>query len=197
MCSKLARITELFIRTVVNSKRFDRNLRNIKLVSCGDGVVISELQVGSEHLNESGTLHGGFIAHMVDTLSTFALLASDQAVGRGLSVDLSVSYLSTVSEGDKLEIESVTKKVGNKVAFLEVQIRNKDNDELVATGITWPDDRPENPVGAEGARERWKYSSAAMAASGALANRVARANRLLGRAATQMRAQHGDLSDSE
>ncbi|XP_013140041.1 PREDICTED: acyl-coenzyme A thioesterase 13-like isoform X2 [Papilio polytes] len=134
MCSKMAKITELFVKTVVNSKRFDRNLRNVKLVSCSDGLVISELEVGSEHLNEGGTLHGGFIAHMVDTLSTFALLANDKSVGRGLSVDLSVSYMATVSEGDKLEIEAVAKKVGNKIAFLEVQIRNKENDQLIAKG---------------------------------------------------------------
>ncbi|KPI96141.1 PREDICTED: acyl-coenzyme A thioesterase 13-like [Papilio xuthus] len=196
MCSKLATITELFIKTVVNSKRFDRNLRNIKLVSCNDGVVVSELVVAAEHLNESGTLHGGFIAHMVDTLSTFALLASDQAIGRGLSVDLSVSYMSTVSEGNKLEIESVAKKVGNKVAFLEVQIRNKDNDELIATGITWPDDRPETPVEADGVRERVKYTSA-MAGSGAITHRVAHATRRLDKATAKMRAEFGDLSDSE
>lgn len=62
----------------------------VKLVSVCNGKMVTEFQVGPEHLNQRGTLHGGFIAHLVDAISTYALQSNENIDTRGVSVDLSV-----------------------------------------------------------------------------------------------------------
>lgn len=44
------------------------------------------------------------------------------------------SFLTAAREGDMIEVEAVTKKAGKKIAFLEVEVRNKDTNRLLATG---------------------------------------------------------------
>ena len=62
----------------------------VKLVSASpEGNLSCELCVGEEHVNRGGTLHGGFTATLVDTISTLALIAADKPPG--VSTDLSIS----------------------------------------------------------------------------------------------------------
>lgn len=44
------------------------------------------------------------------------------------------SYMNAAKEGDNVEVEAVTRKLGKKLAFLEVEVRNKDKNQLLATG---------------------------------------------------------------
>lgn len=44
------------------------------------------------------------------------------------------SFLSAAKEGDNIEVEAITRKTGKKIAFLEVEVRNKDKNEVLATG---------------------------------------------------------------
>ncbi|KAM3968569.1 acyl-coenzyme A thioesterase 13 [Aphomia sociella] len=134
MCTKGTAVAELFTKVIATTKCFDHNLRKVKVVSCGNGRMVTEFQVGSEHLNQRGTLHGGFIAHLVDAISTYALTTNEKVDTRGVSIDLSVSYLTAAKEGDNILVEAVTRKTGKKVAFLEVEVRNKDNNQVLATG---------------------------------------------------------------
>ncbi|XP_075991578.1 acyl-coenzyme A thioesterase 13-like [Anticarsia gemmatalis] len=134
MCSKGAAVAELFTKAVATTKCFDQNLRKLKVVCCEGGRMVTQFQVGPEHLNQRGTLHGGFIAHLVDAVSTYALTANNHIETRGVSIDLSVTYMAAAREGDNIEVEAVTKKTGKKIAFLEVEVRNRDKNQLLATG---------------------------------------------------------------
>ncbi|CAG9781995.1 unnamed protein product [Diatraea saccharalis] len=134
MGSKGAAVAELFSKVIATTKCFDSNLRKVKVVTCGDGRMLTEFKVGAEHLNQRGTLHGGFIAHLVDAISTYALTANENIDTRGVSIDLSVSYLTAAREGDNVEVEAVTRKTGKKIAFLEVEVRNKDTKQVLAIG---------------------------------------------------------------
>lgn len=69
------------------------SLFQVKVISCGEGKMVTQFQVGPEHLNQRGTLHGGFIAHLVDAISTYALTANDHIDTRGVSIDLSVRFV--------------------------------------------------------------------------------------------------------
>uniref|UniRef100_A0A2A4K301 Thioesterase domain-containing protein n=1 Tax=Heliothis virescens TaxID=7102 RepID=A0A2A4K301_HELVI len=134
MANKGAAIAELFTKAIATTKCFDQNLRKLKVVCCGDGRMVTEFQVGPEHLNQRGTLHGGFIAHLVDAVSTYALTTNEKVDTRGVSVELNVSYMSAAREGDNVEVEAITRKIGKKIAFLEVHVKNKDKNQLLATG---------------------------------------------------------------
>ncbi|XP_047523684.1 acyl-coenzyme A thioesterase 13-like [Pieris napi] len=134
MSNKAAKVAELFTKTMATTRCFDQNLRKVKVVCCTNGKLVTEFQVGPEHLNQRGTLHGGFIAHLVDAISTYALTANETVETRGVSIDLSISYLNAAREGEHVEVEAVTKKLGKKIAFLEVEVRNKTKNQLLAIG---------------------------------------------------------------
>ncbi|KAJ8737795.1 hypothetical protein PYW08_000390 [Mythimna loreyi] len=134
MGTKGAQIAELFTKAIATTKGFDQNLRKLKVIGCENGRMTTEFKVGPEHLNQRGTLHGGFIAHLVDAISTYALTTNDNVDTRGVSVEISVSYMSAAREGDNIEVEAITRKLGKKIAFLEVLVKNKDKNQLLATG---------------------------------------------------------------
>ncbi|NP_001040504.1 acyl-CoA thioesterase 13 [Bombyx mori] len=134
MGTKGIKIAELFTKTIAATKGFDQNLRKLKVTSCGNGSMVTEFQVGPEHLNQRGTLHGGFIAHLVDAISTYALTTNENVDTRGVSIDLSLSFYSAAKEGDNIEVEAKTRKTGKKIAFLEVEVRNKDKNQVLASG---------------------------------------------------------------
>lgn len=98
--------------------------------------------VTSDCLNVSNTLHGGMTATLVDQISSMALTTallskpSDNGMTRiaSVSVDLSVSYMSAVKPGQTIIIEAKTLKFGRSLAFLNVDILNKDTLKLVANG---------------------------------------------------------------
>ncbi|RVE51532.1 hypothetical protein evm_003802 [Chilo suppressalis] len=118
MCSKGTAVAELFTKVIATTKCFDSNLHKLKVVCCGEGRMMTEFQVGTEHLNQRGTLHGGFIAHLVDAVSTYALTTNANVDTRGVSVDLSISYLSAAKEGDNIEVEAFTRKTDPQIQTL-------------------------------------------------------------------------------
>ncbi|CAH0578010.1 unnamed protein product [Chrysodeixis includens] len=134
MFTKGAQVAEVFAKAVASTKGFDQHLRKVKLINCGNGRMLAHFKVGEEHLNMRGSLHGGFIAHLVDAISTYALTTHERVDTRGVSIDLSVSYLSHAVVGDEIEVEACTKRAGKKVAFLEVELRNKEKNQIIATG---------------------------------------------------------------
>ncbi|XP_026332566.1 acyl-coenzyme A thioesterase 13 isoform X2 [Hyposmocoma kahamanoa] len=97
MSTKGAKVAELFTKAMATTKCFDQNLRQVKVVCCAQGRMVTEFKVGPEHLNQRGSLHGGFIALLVDAISTYALTANDKVETRGLSIDLSVTQRSLPS----------------------------------------------------------------------------------------------------
>lgn len=62
----------------------------VKVVGGGGGSCRCEMRVEESHQNRSGTLHGGLTCTLVDAVSTWALMGTDEPVA-GVSVDLSVS----------------------------------------------------------------------------------------------------------
>lgn len=44
------------------------------------------------------------------------------------------SYYTAARDGDNIEVEAVTKKTGKKIAFLEVEVRNTDTNQVLAIG---------------------------------------------------------------
>lgn len=97
------------------------------------GRCICELTIQPEHANNAGTLHGGYIATLVDSVSTTALLSVDQSAP-GVSVDLNISYLGAARIGEQIIIDAQTMKRGKTLAFLTVDIRRKSDGSLIALG---------------------------------------------------------------
>ncbi|XP_063611027.1 acyl-coenzyme A thioesterase 13-like [Penaeus indicus] len=118
---------------IMSEGGFDKNLSKLRVVSGGNGKCVAEMTVEKEHENRGGTLHGGLTATLVDVVSTMALMTTEKAVP-GVSVNINVSYMKAATSGQEIVINAETLRVGRNLAFLSVDITNKESGALIATG---------------------------------------------------------------
>lgn len=69
----------------------------------------------------------------MDVLGTLALLSKDNT-RPGVSVDINVSYLAGVKEGEKLLCKGTVLKTGRTLGFTSVEIRRASDGVLVVAG---------------------------------------------------------------
>lgn len=72
------------------------------------------------------------LATLVDTVTSAALLTRSKR--SGISIHLSVAYLSGAREGEEVEVEGRVDRVGRTTANLRAEIRRKKDGVLLATG---------------------------------------------------------------
>ncbi|KAJ3369326.1 hypothetical protein GGF31_005427 [Allomyces arbusculus] len=85
------------------------------------GVVKCTMPVERNHLNLTGTLHGGVSATLVDIVGSLAIAAAGLE-STGVSTDIQVSYLAAPKPGEQLVIRGFADKVGKTLAFTRVEI---------------------------------------------------------------------------
>ncbi|XP_013793379.1 acyl-coenzyme A thioesterase 13-like [Limulus polyphemus] len=129
--SKL-RLLKDVLKALTDGPGFDRVVSTLNVVSSGGGKCLCEMKVEENHQNRGGTLHGGVTATLVDVVSTLNLIGEKEVAG--VSVDLNVTYLKGAKAGDELQVESSLLRAGRSMAFLSVDIRNKETGLLIAQG---------------------------------------------------------------
>ena len=107
-----------------------RETLGIEVQEAGDGRATLRLDAKQEHLNPSGSVHGGAIATLIDTAMGEAVMSS---AGDELpvTVELKVNYLEPAQEGALLASARIHKK-GKRFTVLEADVVQEDSEELVA-----------------------------------------------------------------
>jgi uncharacterized protein (TIGR00369 family) len=104
----------------------------IKEIAMGYSLV--ELDIGNEHLNPFGGLHGGVYASAIDTAAYWAVYGElDEGVGF-TSVDLRVDFLAPISEGQMI-IRGNRIKIGKVMCLAEATAFDR-NDKCLAHGLS-------------------------------------------------------------
>ncbi|XP_010249655.1 PREDICTED: uncharacterized protein LOC104592142 [Nelumbo nucifera] len=88
------------------------------------------------HLSDvNGNWHAGAVASLIDIVAAAAITSVTGTIN--VTVDFNISYFSTVKINEEVEIEA--KVVGNQGKFVSVtvEIRRKDNGELVVSAKQW------------------------------------------------------------
>lgn len=130
MAPNASQLTQI-LRT---TKSFDKILSKLKVISVENGKCTAELKVEEEHCNAMGGLHGGFSATIVDSVSTYALATHKFGALPHVSVNINIEYLKGAKIGDEIQIIADTIKVGKTLAFLAVQIKEKNSGSLLVKG---------------------------------------------------------------
>lgn len=73
-------------------------------------------------MNSGGGLHGSVSATIIDWAGGMAISSHTSKDSSGVSVDIHASYLSSVKDGDEIEIEGLAEKVGGSLAYTKVYI---------------------------------------------------------------------------
>ncbi|GAB4813667.1 hypothetical protein N2152v2_000713 [Parachlorella kessleri] len=107
-------------------------LQGLKDITAEHGRVTCRLPVRTRVQNRYGTLHGGCIATLVDTVGTAALLTLN---GRsGVSLAINVDYLRGMPGGSDVVVDAKVVKVGKTIATINVELRDQDSGKLCAQG---------------------------------------------------------------
>ncbi|XP_053207993.1 acyl-coenzyme A thioesterase 13-like [Panonychus citri] len=144
MSSTVLPVVRNLLKRRVENGNFDKILEKVTIVKAGGGNLTAEVVIDKEHSNRSGGLHGAFIATLVDVMSTLALASSEVELISGdvadfsesasASVALNVTYIRPMTIGQTLLIECSTLNRGRTMAYLNVDLLNKDEGKLIARG---------------------------------------------------------------
>ncbi len=118
---------------MINQGPYFRHL-SMPVKELGNGYSLVELEIGNEHLNPFGGLHGGVYASAIDTAAYWAVYCElDEDVGI-ISLDLKVDYLAPANTG-KLVIKGRSIKIGKTICLAEATAFDE-NDKWLAHGIS-------------------------------------------------------------
>merc|ERR1712150_31737 len=109
----------------------------LEIVDGDIGRCTTSLKIEQEHCNNYNTLHGGCAATLVDIVSWAALVtdSEDSLKHTGVSVNLNMNYMKPAKLGTDIIIDARVKKRGRTLAFLDVDIRDKENNSTLAAGL--------------------------------------------------------------
>lgn len=126
---------ELVIKFIKNLKGFDKDiLSKFKILTADNGNCTGTLLIEDEHTNPMGGLHGGLSATLIDSISSYALMTHEKGAYPSVSVNINASYMKGAKKGDEILIDAKTLKVGNQMAFLDVEIRNNTTGDILVKG---------------------------------------------------------------
>ncbi|KAJ4954210.1 hypothetical protein NE237_031042 [Protea cynaroides] len=115
------------------------SLEGLQIVRIQRGSILCNLVV-PEHLadHSSGNWHVGAMTTLIDLVGGLTLVSSTGRWARyTVTVNLSVSFLSTVKIGEEVEIEAKVLDRRGKLSSTIVEVRRKENTEMVALGKQW------------------------------------------------------------
>jgi len=96
----------------------------------GIGYSIVELNVGQEHLNPFGSIHGGAYASIIDTAAFWAAYCEIDENAGMISIDLKIDFLAPISEG-LITAKGRSIKIGKTKCLAEATATDKDGKWLV------------------------------------------------------------------
>jgi acyl-coenzyme A thioesterase 13 len=118
----LTHINQLWSTLLPASPIYTFLLSPLVITHASPGLVLARLPLTRTHLNSKSGLHGSVSATIVDAFGGLAIASHDLRSKTGASVDIHVSYLGSVGDGDVIEIEGKAEKVGGSLAFTTVSI---------------------------------------------------------------------------
>lgn len=130
-------VERLIASNVSGSPIYGFLLSQARVISASKGHVVCRLPTTKNHMNSKGGLHGSVSATIVDWAGGLAIASYDLREKTGASVDIHVTFLSSVKDGDEIEIESIADRVGGSLAFTKVNIFKVEDGargKLVTTG---------------------------------------------------------------
>ena len=91
-----------------------------------DGDMLA-LRVGTHHLNQSGSAHGGLLASLVDSAMGRAVRA-ESGTDAVATVSLTTDFLGPVEEGQLIVAHTEVERAGGNLAFVDCSVKVEDRE---------------------------------------------------------------------
>ncbi|KAL3084623.1 hypothetical protein niasHT_034662 [Heterodera trifolii] len=144
MCSSpnYLRLANVLFRNYGAMKNFERCAEKCRVVHAEKGRLKVEMELGEEHANLHGTLHGGMTATLVDIVTSTAICLTKRQTD-GISIDLSVSFLAPAKiaikfvclSGDSILVDGFVSRLGSSLCFTGADIYRKSDGTKIATAL--------------------------------------------------------------
>ncbi|KAJ1039923.1 hypothetical protein NDA14_005572 [Ustilago hordei] len=109
-------------------------IHQLQINKATPGRISGSFQIGPHNLNRLGTLHGGCIATLTDTIGSLAI-ASKGLYSTGVSTDINTTYVkSGGGKGETVNVNGQVVSMGKTLAFTRMEIRHPLTDALLAYG---------------------------------------------------------------
>ena len=118
---------------LINQAPFFKHL-SMQITDLGPGYALLEMELGREHLNPFGGLHGGAYASAIDTAAYWAVYCELQEAVGMITLDLKVDYLAPVSAG-KIVVKGKSIKVGRTICLAEA-VAMDEREKWLAHGVS-------------------------------------------------------------
>ncbi|GAK66409.1 thioesterase/thiol ester dehydrase-isomerase [Moesziomyces antarcticus] len=106
----------------------------LKINSARPGFVAATFTIGKHNLNRLGSLHGGCIATLTDTMGSLAI-ASKGLYSTGVSTDINTTYVKAAgTAGTTINVQAHLISMGKTLAFTRVELLHQDSGQLLAYG---------------------------------------------------------------
>ncbi|WOO85819.1 Putative esterase [Vanrija pseudolonga] len=100
-------------------------LGNLEILDARPGFVRTRLKVGKHNLNYHGTMHGGCLMTLVDTVTWLSLTTLRDPIIQSVSTNMSHEFLRPSGrEGDYLYAEGECVQAGRRLAYTRVTLKN-------------------------------------------------------------------------
>lgn len=96
---------------------------------------VASLHVDESHMNANGTLHGGVIATMCDSVMGMAVRESLEDDTKAATVSLTVSYMAPAELGDDISARAEVRKQGKKIVIVEADVVRDSDEEAIAHAV--------------------------------------------------------------
>ncbi|KAI0333650.1 Thioesterase/thiol ester dehydrase-isomerase [Cubamyces sp. BRFM 1775] len=119
------RFTRRVWRSFVENKGHDQQcFPNLRIIDAKPGELKASLLIEPYNLNRVGTVHGGLIMSLTDTLGSLAVATKGQFM-TGVSVDIGTSFVKPGGRvGEELTAKAVVTGIGKSLAYTRVDFYN-------------------------------------------------------------------------
>lgn len=119
----MAATPDAVVHHLLQHDRFSQ-LLGMEVVSCAAGQAVVRMAVRDDMVNGFGTLHGGALFSLADSAFAFATNAAGTL---SVAVDCTLSIPVASRPGDVLTATAVEQSTTNRLAFVDVTVRNQDD----------------------------------------------------------------------
>lgn len=112
------------VMNAINESPYFKHL-SMAVKEMGIGYSVVELNMGNEHLNPFGGIHGGAYASVIDTAAYWATYCELEENAGLISIDLKIDYLSPVRDG-LIITKGRRIKIGKTMCLAEATALDKD-----------------------------------------------------------------------
>ncbi|WFC95203.1 hypothetical protein MBRA1_001850 [Malassezia brasiliensis] len=110
------------------------NTANLSVLKARPGRIEGEFAIGKENLNRAGTLHGGLIMTLVDSVGSLAV-ASKGWYNTGISTDINATFVKPGGRmGDKVTVLGEVVGMGKTLAYTRIELRDPKTQAILAYG---------------------------------------------------------------